>query len=336
MSKIISNAELAEVVKKILDGESGEIDNMDSFESFMTSIAEVVCDYCGGEVRNTASFDGETWYIGIHGNDSLPENGGIWSSYDPEGCLFYEGENAPVLGEKKYATGDWMHIFGVTNQETRCRVVIDLEESKLINAQAWTGLKFEDISCDLANDLEDSLIDANEAHKQPDDFGLETISILPEWAVENVEKANGEADNPVKQGASRLVVLGAHCVDDSYVGPEYCAFRVDDAMISRLISLSELCKTNELSQVNVSIYPECWGPEGIEEEARLQGGDLIVFRNGFFYFNDFPKHSSGCFESETMSIMDLQKLLSSSDEIVVFSNEKLRDIYFKDREFVSN
>ena len=83
----------------------------------------------------------------------------------------------------KYATGYWLHLFGSGPAETRCRIVIDLEQSKLIAAQEWTGLKFEDVRGDRLNDLAESVISANNAHEDPCDFGLELTSVLPEWAA---------------------------------------------------------------------------------------------------------------------------------------------------------
>ena len=89
LSKQISSAELAEIVKNLLtDTEStGELDSPSTFACFMTEIAEVVCKFCGGEVKNQADqFTGD-WLVGVHGNDSLPEGGGIWAGYDPDGEL---------------------------------------------------------------------------------------------------------------------------------------------------------------------------------------------------------------------------------------------------------
>ena len=94
MSKQIKSAELAEIVKRLLtEPEVGELDTLASYQGFTTEIAQVVCDYCGGEIRNTASFMDDTCYIGIHGNDSLPETGGIWAAYDPEGELFDDDQD---------------------------------------------------------------------------------------------------------------------------------------------------------------------------------------------------------------------------------------------------
>ena len=89
MSKQISNLELAEIVGKLLDTSNHEnLEEYEQFQNFMTAIATVVCDYCGGEIAGPADdFTGE-WLIGIWGNDSLPEDEGIWKDYDPEGELF--------------------------------------------------------------------------------------------------------------------------------------------------------------------------------------------------------------------------------------------------------
>lgn len=89
MSKQISAKELALIVTKLLTAESGEIDSFEGYEAFMTEIAKLVCDHCGGEIRNPATPLEDVWYVGIHGNDSLPSAfGGIWREYDVEGELF--------------------------------------------------------------------------------------------------------------------------------------------------------------------------------------------------------------------------------------------------------
>lgn len=86
MSKQITAAELAEIVTNLLtDPEgSGELATSEQFSRFMTDIANVVCDHCGGETRHPADAFIGPWLIGVHRNDSLPDNGGIWAKYDPE------------------------------------------------------------------------------------------------------------------------------------------------------------------------------------------------------------------------------------------------------------
>lgn len=94
MSKQISRHELAALVSKLLTENHGDIDSFEGFQGFMTDIAKVVCDHCGGEVLNPADCLDDVWYVGIHGNDSLPSDGGVWKDYDKEGELFAEGTPA--------------------------------------------------------------------------------------------------------------------------------------------------------------------------------------------------------------------------------------------------
>ncbi len=94
MSKQISNRELATIVARLLikPDSIGQLDSQKKHLAFMTDIAQVVCDHCGGEIHYPAdAFTGEP-LIGIHGNDSLPADGGIWKTYDRDGSLFPEME----------------------------------------------------------------------------------------------------------------------------------------------------------------------------------------------------------------------------------------------------
>lgn len=98
MSKRVRAQELAEIVNRLLTdpAAAGQLEGFEAFQGFMTDIAEVVCDYCGGETRQPAEPFEDVWYIGIHGNDSLPDPaGGIWREYDKEGELF--DDEAPRL-----------------------------------------------------------------------------------------------------------------------------------------------------------------------------------------------------------------------------------------------
>lgn len=90
----------------------------------------------------------------------------------------------------KFAFGKWMHLFGPGSKETQCRIVIDLEQSKLISAQEWTGLKFEDVLSERLQDLSESVIGANDAHDDPSDWGLEVGDKLPDWAEQESTQGN--------------------------------------------------------------------------------------------------------------------------------------------------
>jgi hypothetical protein len=92
LAKIITAEELAGlVVNLIMTPEAlGQDMIAETFSDFVSDIAQVVCDYCGGEVHRKAepiAGDMGKWTIEIRGNDSMPEGGGVWAAFDPEGEL---------------------------------------------------------------------------------------------------------------------------------------------------------------------------------------------------------------------------------------------------------
>ncbi len=94
MTKMITPEELSDVVHQLLTDpkKAGELEESDAYARFMTSIANAVCDACGGEVYHLATSspdDGkQNWMVGINGNDSLPPDGGVWRDIDPSGDLW--------------------------------------------------------------------------------------------------------------------------------------------------------------------------------------------------------------------------------------------------------
>lgn len=125
MSKQISAKELAEIVTKLLtDPEgAGELSGHESYQAFMTDIAQVVCNHCGGEIHHPASDLDDIWYIGIHGNDSLPSAfGGIWREYDKEGELFEPDTAADLEMKHGYQHREWPRAdwqYDVANGDTK-------------------------------------------------------------------------------------------------------------------------------------------------------------------------------------------------------------------------
>lgn len=97
MSKQVSAPELAKIVSDLLTDPAtiaSHLDERSHYASFMTDIARTVCEHMGGEVRHPADdFTGE-FLVGVHGDDSVPEDGGIWVRVDPEGELFDPGDSA--------------------------------------------------------------------------------------------------------------------------------------------------------------------------------------------------------------------------------------------------
>ncbi len=89
MKQAITNGQLATLVANILTNPfSGEVDDQVAFEQFCTDIAQVICDYCGGEVVTPASYAPEVgcmdwskhYRLEMQPNESSPEGGGIWAN----------------------------------------------------------------------------------------------------------------------------------------------------------------------------------------------------------------------------------------------------------------
>lgn len=129
MSKQITAAELAQVVTRLLtnpDG-TGELSEFAAYQGFMTDIAQLVCDHCGGEIHHPADVLDDIWYVGIHGNESLPESGGVWRDFDKEGELFSETSKVALAADG--VTDDCNQVCGGENcaSDSVCLYGIDPE-----------------------------------------------------------------------------------------------------------------------------------------------------------------------------------------------------------------
>lgn len=89
MSKQITPMQLAHIVTSALIDKK-QFDTLKQFENFMTDIAEVVCKHFGGELVNETLTMDDFTSVGIIGNESLPEDGGVFANYDFEGSLWGE------------------------------------------------------------------------------------------------------------------------------------------------------------------------------------------------------------------------------------------------------
>ena len=157
----------------------------------------------------------------------------------------------------KLATGEWMHMF-TPHSETRCRIVLDVQASKLLAAQEWCGTGFVDMKGSRLIDLESSVVGANDAHDDIAAWGLTPCSALPDWAdkaasgntlEEELQSetsghdgramqiavacrdANGSADMPVFEvkATQKEIDLGEHyqaairlATSQGYEGPFVC------------------------------------------------------------------------------------------------------------------
>ena len=124
----------------------------------------------------------EAWEFDIHTPEKLASHPALSAAFK-RGFDSVEQQSRSQRDVKKYAIGDWYHLFGPGSDETRCRIAIDLEQSKLVAAQEWTGLKFVDVLGDRLKDLAESVIEVNEAHAKVEEWAPdpEFSNELPEW-----------------------------------------------------------------------------------------------------------------------------------------------------------
>lgn len=75
--------ELSQMVNVLLNPEESWISSFEGFQSYMTDVADVICNHCGGQTAGLAQRDQKTgtWTVRIAPNESLPDDGGIWSSF---------------------------------------------------------------------------------------------------------------------------------------------------------------------------------------------------------------------------------------------------------------
>jgi hypothetical protein len=108
---------------------------------------------------------------------------------------------------------------------------------------------------------------------------------------------------------ANIVLVGAHATSDALpMSPTFAAILVDEELIQRIESLARLCQAHGLTEARVSACPQAWGPGEIEEELRLQDGELVVVRNGSFWFSDQPKHGDCHIETD---ILDVPRLVEA-------------------------
>ena len=120
-------------------------------------------------------------------------------SYGPAGRVFVDLQR-DVGAVLTFATGEWTHLFGPGRTETRCRILIDVEDGKLVAAQEWTGHKFEDMSRIRFDDLAESVIQVNEAHETLGDWAFELTSQIPMWASSQFQ-SKGLNEYPLSEKA---------------------------------------------------------------------------------------------------------------------------------------
>ncbi|GMG94749.1 hypothetical protein Cmtc_59690 [Cupriavidus sp. TKC] len=111
---------------------------------------------------------------------------------------------------------------------------------------------------------------------------------------------------------SARAVIGASGTIDGSEAPTFAVFDIDRAFIATVSRLINLCNEHKLTEARTVHYP-AWGPGWIEEELKLQNGELVVQPNGIFRFTDYPKY--GGYLIQTADV-DFNQLRSKFDSAV--------------------
>lgn len=114
----------------------------------------------------------------------------------------------------------------------------------------------------------------------------------------------------------RTVYIGVYATDEYGDCPSVARITIDDALVDRLTKLSQLCIDHGLNRVAVYGGPDAWGPAEESEDLRLQGDELVVDHDSF-WFSTTPKHASYSIETRMIHFGELQRALEATPDGVI-------------------
>ncbi len=120
------------------------------------------------------------------------------------------------------------------------------------------------------------------------------------------------------ENKSITVVMGAYATDDDGDGPSFAYIQVNQGFVDHVEKLVQICSEHKLNAAHFALAPH-WGPGDIEEELRLQNGEIVVTANGSFWFTDYPKYGNYHIESRAIDATKLRDaFLSAENGATVF------------------
>jgi hypothetical protein len=108
-------------------------------------------------------------------------------------------------------------------------------------------------------------------------------------------------------------------------GPSFAKIEVDDAFIERLRKLQSICEQYNFSEVRVYASPEMWGPNGIEDELRLQCAELVVSMRSF-YFTNYPKYGNYAIMSRGLDIDQFCREVQAAEGVLYLGTDDTNDL----------
>ncbi|HCF4079464.1 hypothetical protein [Pseudomonas aeruginosa] len=124
--------------------------------------------------------------------------------------------------------------------------------------------------------------------------------------------------------SKRTLVLSAFCTADSDDGPEFAVINDAHHLLVEVKRLEKLCTENNLSEARVYFGPD-WGPGDVEDELRLQCGELVVCPTSF-WFSDYPKYADYKIESTNVDIPSLESALAEEGSGCIFMGDNTDDM----------
>lgn len=81
MAKILTDNELIEIIIRA----KTLITEAPAYAHFLEDLGELICNHFGGTKGCVSTPDGDLgWTVGIHINDCVPDDGGVYKDYDKD------------------------------------------------------------------------------------------------------------------------------------------------------------------------------------------------------------------------------------------------------------
>lgn len=113
----------------------GELDTVEKHRQFVTAMARVIADHCGGAVPVEAYVSDRGCSVDVVADDSLPDNGGVWGAMSGQAA---PGIELRDLSISTTMTGSWVPRAGimVTHRPTGAWAQSSEQRSDFKNRQA--------------------------------------------------------------------------------------------------------------------------------------------------------------------------------------------------------
>ena len=106
------------------------------------------------------------------------------------------------------------------------------------------------------------------------------------------------------------LVVKVYATSEYGDSPCFALVNVTPKWVAHLQRLSEVCVSNNLSQVQTHDGPDEWD---LEDDLRLRGDTLHVDELGYVYYSAYPKHCDYCVETCLLGIAWLRELLEKGE-----------------------